>query len=266
MTTNKLIAHPLYNSIRTCFACSWREKTGCVAPVPGAGPSQSKLVFVGEAPGQNEDKDGVPFTGQAGKLLDHLLNKIGVVREECYITNLVKCRPKNNDDPTQDQVNECAPRWLDVEISMVRPQIIVALGRYSARYLLNNPDFQMERDHGIPKVRILNDIPTVVLPVYHPAAGLHQPAMLRWVYEDFEVLGKLIKGQAIATPQDQHPNPKYQEVTNVRDVRDLLALPFYALDTETVTGPDGRPKLWSIQVSNQAGEGWFIPDRLYQES
>lgn len=260
MTTT--ISHPLYPVIRVCSACSWREKHGCIAPVPGVGPSQAKVMFVGEAPGEHEDAQGVPFTGQAGKLLDHLLAKIGLDRKSCYITNLVKCRPRNNQDPPEDQINQCARRWLDLEISMCNPQIIVALGRYSARYLLGIPDFTMERDHGIPQVKWFGDKPVLVLPVYHPAAGLHQPNLLRWVYEDFEALGKLLKGEGIKVAKDENQNPQYQEVTNEQQCRDLLSLPGFALDTETVPGPDGKPKLWSIQISNKQGTGWFIPNEI----
>jgi len=246
---------PVYSAIRSCTACSLRAT--CAGPVPGDGPMPARIMLVGEAPGQNEDKTGKPFQGQAGKYLDYLLESINLPREFCYITNLTKCRPPNNRDPEPEEVEACAPRWLDMEVSIVNPSIIVALGAYAARFLLGSNEFTMEHGHGIP----VDKGDCIILPVYHPAAGLHQSRLMRFVQDDFAVLGRLVAGEPPENfiPVDQYPNPVYEEVTNERDARDLLARPLYALDTETITGPDGRPELWSIQVSTMEGTGWFIP-------
>ncbi len=251
--------NPLFNPIRSCTRCPLIET--CFLPVPGDGPNPARIMFIGESPGEREDIEGIPFQGQAGKYLDYLLERVGIDRSECYITNLIKCHPPGNRDPLEYEIEACHS-WLDAEIEIVRPYIIVCLGAFAARYICEDDAFTMDRGHGIPQVRSNSSI---ILPVYHPAAGLHQSRLMRFVQEDFEILGQIAKGvdpnQFI--PIDQHPNPNYVEVTNERDARDILAQPRYALDTETITGSDSKPKLWSIQVSNSVGSGWFIPYELY---
>jgi len=246
--------NPLYNPIRACTRCPLI--TGCLAPVPGDGSHPARIMFIGESPGIEEDKDGKPFQGRSGKYFNYLMERIGIDREECYITNLVKCRPLNDRDPLPEEIEACHS-WVDAEIAIVQPDMIVALGAFATRYLLDDPTANMDKTHGIPY-----DINgRIVLPVHHPAGGLHRSSLMRVIEDDFKVLGQLAKG---ANPDDfrltdPHPNPNYIEVTNERDARDILAQPRYALDTETIIGADGRPELWSIQVSNMAGEGWFIP-------
>ena len=217
-------------------------------------------MLVGEAPGANEDKLGEPFKGRAGQYLDYLLESIKLPRESVYISNCVKCRPTNNRDPLPSEVNTCAHLWLDMEIEVVNPRVIVALGLFAARYILNDPTFTMEKGHGIP--RLVSS--RIVLPVYHPAAALHNTRTMRPVQEDFGVLERLINGTPVdqLIPQDQYPNPDYKEVTNIHEAKELLQQPRFALDTETIQ-VDNKPQVWSVQVSSSSGTGYFIPSSIW---
>ena len=118
-------AHPLYAPNRACTACKLHET--CAGPVPGVGHwdlAALRIMFIGEGPGKREDETGEPFTGQTGTYLNSLLESIGLSREQVYLTNLVKCRPTNNRNPKPEEVEECAPRWLQAEILMVRPDSV----------------------------------------------------------------------------------------------------------------------------------------------
>jgi len=212
-------------------------------------------MFVGEAPGAGEDDTGLPFQGRAGKYLDYLLASISLPRDQCLISNTVKCRPSNNRDPNPEEIATCGALWLDTEIQLANPPLIVALGLISSRYLTGDYDLTLEKDHGIPHT--ING--RTILPVYHPAAGLHQSRLMRFVQEDFDVIRRLVHGEQIPVPTDPYPRPDYRTVTTERDARACLAKPLYALDTETITGSDGRSRLWSIQISDREGSGWFIP-------
>lgn len=250
---------PIYRANRACTECSLRS--GCLGPVPGIGTTQSDVMFVGESPGQGEDEDGLPFTGQAGQLLRSLLSSIGYNRSEVFITNMVKCWMSNT--PTAAQSSFCADKWLDLELRSVRPKIVVALGAVAIHYLTGDLRLTVEHSHGVP-VQVGSErwgFPFILLPMYNPAAGLRDTRTLRHVFDDFEVLGKLLNGATIAelTPTDWYPNPHYIQVTNKEWAAALLSQPEYALDTETIPGPDGKHVLWSVQVSMEPGTGFFIP-------
>jgi len=249
---------PIYNANRACTACPLHKD--CTAPVPAIGPLDAQIMLVGEAPGAGEDKTGIPFKGRAGQYLDYLLGSIRLPREQVWISNTVKCRPSNNRDPLPSEVDTCANLWLDLEIKTVQPKIIVALGLFAARYLTKDPNLTMEKSHGIP--RMVDG--RIVLPVYHPASGLHQTRNMRFIQEDFGVLERLINGVSLdqLIPEDQHPNVDYKEVTDVREAVDLLSQPKFALDTETVQA-DGQAQIWSVQVSDRAGTGYFIPSSIW---
>ena len=138
--------------------------------VPGEGAEDASLFFIGEAPGWHEDQQGRPFVGPAGQFLDQLLASIGLRREEVYIANVVKCRPPQNREPLPAEIEACR-RWLDRQLGIVQPRMIVTLGRYSlARYF---PNESIGRIHGRP--RKLEGI--VYYPMYHPAAALHQGSL-----------------------------------------------------------------------------------------
>ncbi|MDQ2973648.1 MAG: uracil-DNA glycosylase [bacterium] len=160
----------------------------------GDGNPDSELLFIGEAPGKNEDEQGIPFVGAAGKFLNEMLASIGMKREDIYITNIVKYRPPNNRDPSTEEKLAFLP-YLIKQIAIIAPKIIVTLGRHSGLAFL--PDLYMSGDHGQPKriMVLIENIETklVILPLYHPAAALYNGGLRNTLLEDFSVIPKLLK-------------------------------------------------------------------------
>lgn len=156
----------LYAEIARCTRCALGQSR--INAVPGEGPEKATVMFIGEAPGFHENQQGRPFVGAAGKFLDELLASINLRREDVYICNVVKCRPPGNRDPLPEEIEACRP-FLDRQIELVRPKIIITLGRYSmARYF---PNASISQIHGRP--RKIGGV--IYYPMYHPAAALHQP-------------------------------------------------------------------------------------------
>lgn len=156
----------LYAEIARCTRCALSQSR--INAVPGEGPEKATVMFIGEAPGFHENQQGRPFVGAAGKFLDELLASINLRREDVYICNVVKCRPPGNRDPLPEEIEACRP-FLDRQIELVRPKIIITLGRYSmARYF---PNASISQIHGRP--RKIGGV--IYYPMYHPAAALHQP-------------------------------------------------------------------------------------------
>jgi DNA polymerase len=153
--------------------------------VPGEGPVPAEMMFIGEAPGHNEDQRGQPFIGAAGQLLNEWLAKIGLNRAEVYITNVVKHRPPGNRDPLPDEMAACRP-YLDRQIELVNPKIIITLGRFSmARWF---PGGRISQIHGQPKLADGR----IIVPMYHPAAALHQAALKATIEADFLKLPRIL--------------------------------------------------------------------------
>lgn len=173
------IMHELEEQVRSCLQCELcRSRTQAV---PGAGSYSAEVMFIGEAPGMNEDRSGLPFVGNAGQFLNEMLATIGWQRDDVYITNVVKCRPPGNRDPLPDEIDACRV-YLDTQISTIDPLMIVTLGRFSmARWFKNE---RISRIHG--KAR--EDDGRVIVPLYHPAAALHQPSLRAVLEEDFRKL------------------------------------------------------------------------------
>lgn len=155
-------------------------------PVPGDGNPRAEIVFVGEAPGAKEDAAGRPFVGSAGKILDGLLESIGLTRADVYVTNIVKFRPPENRDPTKQEKNACIP-FLDEELAIIRPRVIVPLGRHALSHFL--PNVTIGDAHGKPYSR--KKAPTI-FPLYHPAAALHNPRLRQTLNDDMRALGKFL--------------------------------------------------------------------------
>jgi DNA polymerase len=190
----------LYKEVTGCQACVLSQ--GRTHAVPGTGPEDAEIMFIGEGPGFHEDRQGQPFVGAAGKYLDELLETIDLKREDVYITNVVKCRPPGNRDPQPDEIAACKP-YLDKQIDLVRPRLVVTLGRFSMqRYF---PGASISRIHGQPK-RVGN---VIYYPMFHPAAALHQPRWRSLVEEDIrkipELLAKLdeVEEEEPALPEAQ---------------------------------------------------------------
>lgn len=173
----------LYDQIRSCTRCQLsRSRTRAV---PGEGPENAKLMFIGEAPGFHEDKTGRPFVGAAGKFLEELLASIELTRQQVYIANVIKCRPPGNRDPSPIEIKACEP-YLDRQIELIQPAMVITLGRFSmARYF---PGSKISAIHGKP--RKLNGV--LYYPMYHPAAALHQPKLRTTVEQDMLKIPALI--------------------------------------------------------------------------
>jgi len=165
----------LYREIENCRDCELAKYRTKV--VPGEGPEDAKLLFIGEAPGWHEDQQGRPFVGPAGAFLNQLLASISLTREQVYIANVIKCRPQGNRDPLPAEIQACR-KWLDRQIEIIHPEIIITLGRYSlARYF---PNESISKIHG--KARRVGGI--ICYPMYHPAAALHQGKLRQTIETD----------------------------------------------------------------------------------
>ena len=156
----------------------------------GVGHPEADLMFVGEAPGFHEDKQGFPFVGQAGKLLDKLLAGIGLERSDVYIANTVKCRPPGNRDPQPDEKQACEP-YLFRQIELIRPKVIATLGNHATKQLTGK-EIGITRVHGQPQPLKVGALSVVLYPLYHPAAALYTPAMFKVLEEDFARLPELL--------------------------------------------------------------------------
>jgi uracil-DNA glycosylase family 4 len=178
--------------VRTCTRCPLAATR--ISAVPGEGPVPARILFIGEAPGRNEDKQGRPFVGRAGSILDDLLAGIGVARDEVFITNIVKCRPPGNRDPTTAEIEACRP-YLERQIALIRPEVIVTLGRFAMRWVLESHGVvpgPISTMHGtVVRIRWSGGERTVV-PVYHPAATIYRPAFREVLADDFATIREVI--------------------------------------------------------------------------
>ncbi len=169
-----------------CKKCGLHESRNNI--VPGKGSSEASIVFIGEAPGRNEDLQGEPFVGRAGEILDELLDFIGLKRENVYITNVVKCRPPNNRNPTVDEIKICKP-YLDKELKIINPKIICPMGNFATKYILKKHGLkirQISEVHG--KLIKLNTLlgTKKIIPLYHPAYALYNPNKISVLKKDFK--------------------------------------------------------------------------------
>ena len=241
------------NLIVGCASCGLRSS--CQRPVPSENCSPCDVMFVGEAPGRNEDEQGRPFVGMAGQYLDSLLFQSGVPRESVCISNTVHCRPPNNRTPKPDEISACS-KWLNLELDIVQPCIIVALGKPATDVFLPGNGNTMEHLHGKP----VEKDGRIILPCYHPAFALRDTSKMRQVSEDFQVLRGLVKGRDWREYHvvDEYPNPKYIVVDTPNKVKMMEHLieqaGEFAVDTEQCRG-----ELWSVQISCKEGEAFFIP-------
>lgn len=174
--------------IREC-ACALRDQ--CTQAVPGDGSAEAEIMFVGEAPGKNEDLQGKPFVGAAGKFFSEMLATIGLRREDIYITNVVKYRPPDNRDPLPAEIDACMP-WLHEQVKIIRPKIIVTLGRHAMEHFL--PGKKISQVHGHAFRRTFDDIgEQVFYALYHPAAALYNGSMRTTLIEDFKKIPKVLE-------------------------------------------------------------------------
>jgi uracil-DNA glycosylase len=195
----------------------WREATGCTrcpqlasarkTVVFGSGNADADLMFVGEAPGAREDEQGVPFVGQAGRLLDTLLNEIGLTRGDVFVVNVLKCRPPGNRDPLPQEIENCRP-YLFRQIELIEPRVICTLGNFATKLLRGDPT-GITRLHGREEVRTIGPRTLRLYPIYHPAAALYTPAMLETLRTDFSRVPELL---ALEPPQQPEPEEELEPV------------------------------------------------------
>jgi uracil-DNA glycosylase len=187
-----------------CTRCRLAE--GRTQVVFGAGNPHADLMFVGEAPGFHEDKQGIPFVGQAGKLLDGLLAGVQLRREDVYIANVLKCRPPGNRDPQPDEIESCEPH-LFRQIELIEPKVIATLGNFATKLLSGRP-LGITRVHGQEQALTIAGRSVLLYPLYHPAAALYTPAMLKVLQVDFARLPELMgRGAQPAAVPEPEPEP-----------------------------------------------------------
>jgi len=189
----------VYEQARGCEKCPQLAATRTTV-VFGAGNADADLMFVGEAPGANEDKQGLPFVGSAGKLLEKLLGEIGLARADVFIANVLKCRPPGNRDPHPTEVEACQD-YLWRQIDLIQPLVLCTLGNFSTKLLRGDPT-GITRLHGSAEVRVIGPRAVRLYPIYHPAAALYTPSMLDTLRADFARIPGLL-----AQPAPDQPEP-----------------------------------------------------------
>lgn len=194
----------LLEEIATCQLCSLSKTRTLV--VPGEGSENAEIVFIGEAPGWHEDKQGRPFVGPAGKFLDELLALIGLNRSNTYIANVIKCRPPNNRDPLPPEIGACK-KWLDRQVEMIKPKMIVTLGRYSmARYF---PGQAISKIHGTWK----KEGGIIYYAMYHPAAALHQQKLRHTIEDDMRKIPKVLADGSIVDKEEEEKEERPEQLS-----------------------------------------------------
>lgn len=198
----------VYTEVRECTRCPLHStRTNAVF---GAGNADSDLMFIGEAPGANEDRMGLPFVGAAGKLLDRLLEEIGMERKEVWIGNVLRCRPPDNRDPQPREIEACQG-YLFEQVRLIEPSVICTLGNFSTK-LLRGDTTGISRLHGREEVRVVGSRAVRLYPLYHPAAALYTPSMLETLRGDFARIPELLA---------QGPPPQPEPAGELEDLDEL---------------------------------------------
>ncbi len=196
----------------TCTRCALAQ--GRTQVVFGSGSPNADLMFVGEAPGFHEDQQGIPFVGQAGKLLDTLLGGIGLTRADVFVANVLKCRPAGNRDPLPEEIAACEPH-LFRQIELIEPKLVATLGNFATKLLSGKPA-GITRVHGYEQEVTLGARTVLLYPLFHPAAALYTPSMLKVLEEDFEripaLLGRALDEPAAAEQPDAAVEPELESV------------------------------------------------------
>lgn len=192
------------DQIKGCTACELcRSRTHAV---PGEGNYSARIMLIGEGPGFHEDQQGRPFIGNSGKFLGELLGKAGLAREDVFITNVVKCRPPGNRDPMPDEIAACSA-YLDAQLELIDPDVVVTLGRFSMQRWFQNE--RISKIHGEPR----EDGKRLIVPMYHPAAALHQAALRSTIEEDFARLPKILADRdQKAEIESERSGPKQEQM------------------------------------------------------
>jgi uracil-DNA glycosylase len=205
----------------------WKGACGCTrcpqlaaartTVVFGSGNADADLMFVGEAPGANEDKQGVPFVGQAGRLLDTLLGEIGLTRADVFVANVLKCRPPGNRDPLPQEIDNCQ-EYLFRQLELIEPRVVCTLGNFSTKLLRGDPGTGITRLHGREEIRTIGPRTVRLYPIYHPAAALYTPSMLEILRTDFHRLPELLALEPPPQPEPEELAPVVPEPAVVEEV------------------------------------------------
>lgn len=225
----------VWQEASTCTKCQLAETRQTV--VFGAGNADADLMFVGEAPGANEDRGGLPFIGQAGRLLDRLLQEVGLERADVFIANVLKCRPPGNRDPRPTEIATCRD-YLHKQVELIEPKVICTLGNFSTKLLRDDPT-GISKVHGQPEVQVLGVRAVTIFPIYHPAAALYTPSMLDTLRADFAQLPALL-----AAPLPPQPAPEvFEPIPEAEPEPDAATDPETATDESVAGAPEPGAEL-----------------------
>jgi DNA polymerase len=214
----------VWEQARACQRCPQLASTRNTV-VFGSGNADADLMFVGEAPGANEDRQGLPFVGQAGRLLDQLLSEIGLARQDVFVANTLKCRPPGNRDPLPQEIESCQD-YLFRQLELIEPKVVCTLGNFATK-LLREDMTGITRLHGRDELRQIGPRVVRLYPLFHPAAALYTPAMLATLREDFGRIPELLARPA---PEQPEPEPEPEPVAELE--------PESELEPELVLVPD----------------------------
>jgi uracil-DNA glycosylase family 4 len=222
----------VYAEVRDCTRCPLHiTRTQAVF---GAGNADAELMFIGEAPGASEDRMGLPFVGAAGKLLDRLLEEIGMDRKEVWIGNVLRCRPPDNRDPQPKEIESCQG-YLFEQVRLIEPTVICTLGNFSTK-LLRGDTTGISRLHGQEEIRVIGSRAVRLYPLYHPAAALYTPSMLETLRTDFHRIPQMLAQGAPEQPQAQDDElPDLEELA--------LEDPELGREVRTAARPEPAPQL-----------------------
>lgn len=242
-TLNAASLDEIAHLVKDCTDCPL--SAGRTNAVPGEGPAHAKLLFIGEGPGQQEDRQGRPFVGAAGKFLEELLTSIGLTREQVFIANMIKCRPPQNRDPSPDEMSSCS-KYLDRQIKLLNPELIVTLGRFSLGRFF--PGESITRARG--KVREKEG--RFIYPIMHPAAALHRQENRSAIMQDFQnipqVLEKLAQDRSLATqldplnPETHEPDQVIADPGHTPEIPTAGVIPAEQLDMFSMPAPATEPE------------------------
>ena len=199
----------VWEQARGCTRCPQLVETRHTV-VFGAGNADADLLFVGEAPGANEDRLGLPFVGQAGALLERLLGEIGLRRQDVFIANVLKCRPPGNRDPLPGEIDNCQ-EYLFAQLELIRPRLVCTLGNFATKLLRADPSTGITRLHGREEERVLGPLAVRLYPLLHPAAALYTPSMLAGLRDDFARIPELLALPPLPQPAPDDATPAVPE-------------------------------------------------------
>ncbi|MGA8218270.1 MAG: uracil-DNA glycosylase, partial [Solirubrobacterales bacterium] len=198
----------VYNEASICERCPLSETRNRV--VFGSGNADADLMFVGEAPGAEEDRQGLPFVGRAGGFLTELLQSIGLNREDAFVANVLKCRPPGNRDPQPEEIDSCRP-YLEQQVQLIEPRVICTLGNFATKLLTANPT-GITKVRGVPQQHLIGGRFVFLLPLFHPAAGLRTPRVADQLREDFRQIPDLL-AQPVPQPEPLvQPDPEPDQI------------------------------------------------------